>query len=235
MAELLDWFGLMAGALVVTLILSAVTAILSVLLATFIAIAAIFPNRVVRFCARSYVDIFRSIPLLVLLIFVYYVLGTWAKDVGLNSFWLAVIALTLNEAAYLSETYRGGLLAISQAQRDAGMSLGLPWHAIMRHIVIPQAVLPATPSTLNAVIGIVKDSSLASLITVGEVTLIANNIVYATFKPLQVYLALGVVYAAVVIPLTVVSHAIERRVPSAHDFLGELSQSGPMTIARKSP
>lgn len=210
MLEFLSWLAILWGGLVVTLELTAATAVLTVLLSAAVAIGGVHPWKLVRIVARGYADLFRSIPLLALLTFVYFGLGSFTAHLGLPALWLAVFALTLSESAYLSENYRAGLQAIPSTQWEDAKSLGLKWRQTVILIVLPQAIPPAIPTTLNAAIGIIKDSSLASIIAVSEVTLIATQLVSATFLPLQVYLTLGLMYLALIIPLTVLSSRVER-------------------------
>jgi His/Glu/Gln/Arg/opine family amino acid ABC transporter permease subunit len=211
MGVVLGWLAILAGGLVVTLELTFFAAIFTVVWSTLLAIGNISPQRPVRWLASLYCDLFRSIPLLALVIFMYYGLGGVTAGLGISDFWLMVAALTLSEAAYLAEIYRGGLLAIPQGQWEAAASLGLGWLASLRLVVLPQALPPAIPSTLNMVIAAIKDSSLASLIAVGEVTLVATTLVSETFEPMQVYFVLAVLYLALIVPIALLSHWLEAR------------------------
>jgi His/Glu/Gln/Arg/opine family amino acid ABC transporter permease subunit len=209
--ELLSWLAVLAGGLVVTITLTVSTSILTVALSTVLAVVAISPSRVGRVAVRCYVDLFRSIPLLALLIFADFGIGAVTERLGISTLWLAVAALTLNSAAYLSEIYRAGLLAVSPSQWEDATTLGLTWRQTTIFVVIPQAFPAAVPTTLNSVIGIIKLTSLASLMGVGEVTLVATTLVSSTFQPFQVYVVLGMLYLAMIIPLTLLSKRIERR------------------------
>ena len=168
------------------------------------------------YLARGYADVFRSIPLLALLIFIYYGLGPIAGQLNISAFWLAVLGLTLSKSSYLAEVYRSGLQAIPVEQREAAESLGLDWRQTLGLVVLPQALPPAVPGTVNLMIGTIKDSSLASLISVQEVTLTATILVSQTFLPLQVYLVLAVMYVALIAPLALAARLLERWL--AHRF-----------------
>jgi His/Glu/Gln/Arg/opine family amino acid ABC transporter permease subunit len=217
MNELLQWLAILGSGLLVTVELTLAATALTVVFSAGLALADISPWRSVRIPALFYADVFRSIPLLALLIFVYYGLGPLASKLGISAFWLAVAGLTISESAYLSEVYRGGLQAIPDGQWDAAASLGLGWFSAARLIVLPQALPPAVPSTMNMVIAILKDSSLASLIAVPEVTLTATVLVSETFRPLQVYAVLALLYLALVVPLTLLAHRVERLFRDAGD------------------
>ncbi len=206
---LANWLYIMAGGLIVTLQLVALSGLIAIVLGAVLATMFVSPIRWIRALAQLYVDIFRSIPLLALLFFLYYVLGRYTHSLGLTSFSLAVIALALNEAAYVAEVYRGGLRSVPGAQWEAGKSIGLGWWSVFMRIIVPQALPPAMPATLNMIIQLIKNSALASLIAVNEVSMIATILVSETFKPLEVFSVLAVLYLAIVVPLTLVSSRAE--------------------------
>jgi His/Glu/Gln/Arg/opine family amino acid ABC transporter permease subunit len=206
-----EWVGfLVSRGLVGTIQLAAIASVTTVLLAGALAIARISPVRALRIIARVDVDLFRSIPLLALLIFFFFGLGPLLAGFGVNAFWLAVAALTFTESAYLGEVYRGALESIPASQWEAARSLGMNWRRIVRLVVIPQAVLPAIPATVNLLIAVIKDSALASLIAVGELTLSATILTSLTFKPVEVYLVVGLIYLAVIVPLSLLANYSER-------------------------
>lgn len=207
---IIDWMGFLAKGLVVTLQMAFFTAGLSVLLAASVAVARISNSRLARGAARLYTDLLRSIPLLALLLFGYFGVGPVVAPLGINAFWIAVVVLTLSESAYLAEVYRAALEAVTPRQWEAATSIGMGWRQTVRHIVLPQAVLPSIPTTVNVLVAIIKDSSLASLIAVGEMTLMATILVSNTFQPLEVYLVLALMYLAVIIPLTTLAAYSER-------------------------
>ena len=217
MTEVISWLAILAGGLIVTIKLSAFTILFTVAFSTVLSICAISPWRPLRVLTGLYTDLFRSIPLLALLIFFYYGLGRFANELGISAFWLAVAGLTINESAYLGEIYRGTLLAIPQTQWEAAASLGLGWVSIVRLVILPQVLPSGIPSTLNMLIGIIKNSSLASLIAVSEVTLAATILVSQTFEPMQVYIVLAVLYLILILPISLLARLIERRVGTGLD------------------
>jgi polar amino acid transport system permease protein len=209
MSVFLSWIAILAAGLWVTVQLSFFAVLATVILSSVIAMASIMPWRPLRVAAQIYVDVVRSTPLLALLMFLYFALGPLVGRFGVSAFWLAVLGLTLSESSYLAEVYRGGLLAIPTAQWEAGESLGLRWGQVIRRVIVPQALPPGVPGTVNFMIATIKDSSLASLITVNEVTLVATSLVSATFKPFQVYLVLGLMYLALITPFALASRGLE--------------------------
>jgi His/Glu/Gln/Arg/opine family amino acid ABC transporter permease subunit len=209
MSELLGWLAILAGGLVVTIELSGATLIFAVLLAATLAVLSVSPWALLRTLSSVYVDVFRSIPILALAVSVYFGLGAQLHALGITPFGTAVGVLTLIEGAYLAELYRGSLQSIRQPQWDAASSIGLGWASTVRHVIMPQALPPAIPITLNMTIAIIKDSSLLSLIAVSEITLIANQLIAVTFQPIEVYTLVALMYLALILPLSQLSRGIE--------------------------
>lgn len=208
-AEWLDvlWIGLQT-----TLKLSLVTIICSIVVAAIFAWASISRRRALRWMARTLVDLLRCIPVLALLIVIYYGLGKYTAGWHIDPFWMAVIALTLGESAFLSEVFRAGFEAIPRSQWEAAESLGFGRSGALVHVIAPQAVLPAIPGVVNMSIFTFKDSSLASVIAVPEVTQTANQLVAETFQPLNVYLLLAGFYLAVILPFLILASLAERMI-----------------------
>jgi His/Glu/Gln/Arg/opine family amino acid ABC transporter permease subunit len=196
----------------VTIKLALVTIGATIVLSALLAAASISPWRPLRWIVRLYIDVFRCIPILALLIFVYYGLGKYIATWHLSPFWLAAFALTLGESAFLSEIFRAGLEAIPRSQWEAATSLGFRWRSALSLVIAPQTFLPSIPGIVNMSIFAFKDSSLASFVAVPEVTQTANQLVAETFKPLQVYLMLACLYLAVILPFTFAAGRIERTI-----------------------
>jgi His/Glu/Gln/Arg/opine family amino acid ABC transporter permease subunit len=206
------WLEILRVGFVVTIQLSAMTLIFSVVISALLALMSISPWRLVRAGASVYVDVFRSIPILALAISVYYGLGATLHSLGITPFGAAVFVLTAIESAYLAELYRGSLESVRRAQWDAASSLGLGWVQTVRQVILPQALPPAIPITLNMAIAIVKDSSLVSLIAVSEVTLVANQLIAETFQPVQIYLLVALLYVLLILPMSQISRRVEKLV-----------------------
>jgi polar amino acid transport system permease protein len=208
--DLIEWLRELSGGVVVTLELAITSTVLTILVAGLLALCRVSPFRPVRFLARAQTDVFRSVPLLALLLFLYYAVAPSLAGLGASAFWVGVIALTLSESAYLAEVYRAALESIAAQQWDAAASIGLGWWQTMRLVVLPQAVPAAIPGTVNITVGVVKDSSLTSLIAVPDVTLGATILVSNTFLPFQVYLVLAGIYFVMVVPLAYLARYSER-------------------------
>jgi His/Glu/Gln/Arg/opine family amino acid ABC transporter permease subunit len=215
MPEFVPWIPVLAEGFVVSLELSALTCLFAFTLAAIVAVFSVVHSWSVRFLARSYVELFRSIPILALLFFLYYGLGHVASRLGISAFWIAVAALSVIEAAYLSEIFRAALQSVTSAQWDAGASLGLSWASTLRLVILPQAVPSALPGATNMIITIIKDSSLASLVAVNELTLAAKNLIGINFEPIQVFAIMALFYLALIVLLSLASSRLERRVARA--------------------
>lgn len=155
--------------------------------------------------AYAYVYVFRSTPLLVQLFLIYYGSGQFRpflQDIGLWTFFrepyfCAILALTLNTGAYTSEIIRGGIQSVPWGQIEAGRAVGMSPLTLFKRIVFPIAIRQALPAYGNEIILMVKSSSLASTITILEITGIAKKIQAVTFTPIEVFLIAGAIYLTI--------------------------------------
>ncbi|WP_449281712.1 amino acid ABC transporter permease [Leucobacter sp.] len=205
-----QWLELMWGGLRFTFALSAISSVTTLLFGAVLALLAVAPSRWVRFAARSWIEVFRSIPLLAMMILFYFGMGPLVAKIGMNAFTIAVISLTLSMSSYVAEVFRGAVSGVSRKQWDAASSIGMSHSQTLRWIIIPQVLAPLVPPAVNIVIGVIKFSSLASLITVNELTLSATQAVSISFYPLYVYVLVGLFYAALILPLIYFSRWLER-------------------------
>ncbi|GAA5513990.1 L-cystine transport system permease protein YecS [Deinococcus carri] len=146
-----------------------------------------------RLLAGAYIEIFRGTPLLVQLFFLFFALPQ-LTGVSLPAFNTAVLGLSLFAGAYAAEIIRGSLNAVDRGQVDAARALGLTPLQTLRLVLIPQAARTAVPALGNQFIGLLKDSSLASVITVSELLLTTRGLVSITYQPVPLYLAVALIY-----------------------------------------
>lgn len=158
--------------------------------------------------ARIYLEIIRNTPLLVQLNVVYFIFGA---VFNLSGFWSAVVALSLFEAAYLSEIFRSGILAVDEGQWQAAWCLGLSTSGTFRHVILPQTAPMLLPPMCSLVISLVKDSSLASVIAVYELTRAARSLVSQTFLAFELWLTIAAIYLAVNLVMSQLGNFLERR------------------------
>ncbi|BDP43441.1 amino acid ABC transporter permease (plasmid) [Deinococcus aetherius] len=147
-----------------------------------------------RALAGVYIEIFRGTPLLVQLFFLFFALPQIVPQLRLSPFNTAVLGLSLFTGAYAAEIIRGSLNAVDRGQTEAARALGLKPLQVLRLVLVPQAARVAVPALGNQFIGLLKDSSLASVITVTELLLTTRGLVSVTYQPVPLYLAIGLIY-----------------------------------------
>ena len=178
--------------LLMTIPLTILSFALAMVVAVIVAIIQYAHIPALQQLSRVYIWIIRGTPLLVQLMVGYY--GLSALGVSANGFVVAVIVFAINEGAYCSETIRGSMEGVPQGQVEAGYCVGLSYLGIMRHIVLPQAFRTAFPALGNSLIGMIKDTSLASNITVTEMFLATRQIAGRTYQFLPLYLEVAFIY-----------------------------------------
>lgn len=192
-------------------VLSIVTWLLGTLLGFFVALAKQSRLRVLRGLASTYIWFFRSLPLLVLLIFVYN-LPQMIPSAGVllsEPVWAGLIALVLSETAYIAEIHRGGLLSIARGQHEAAHALGIRYFGRYRHIVVPQALRVALPALSNEFVTIVKLTSLVSVISLAEILLVGQRLYTRNFKVMETMVAVAAYYVLIVSVFNFLAHYIE--------------------------
>jgi len=195
--------------LIVTLELSILTIVFATLIGTLLGILMSRKNSAIRYPTMLLVDIIRSIPVIVLILLVYYLFPVF----GLNrvmAFWPAVTALIINNSAFLGDIIRGSIEGLPKGSIIAAKSLGMSKLTTLKRIILPEVYREIFPSVVFSYIDIIKITSLASIIAVNEVTHIGEWIISATFKPLEVYLVVTLMYIIVILPLTLISRRLEK-------------------------
>lgn len=192
---------LLAG-LPLTLQLTAASMGIGFLLALLLALAQLGNSRIVVWPIRAFVAVFRGTPLLVQIFLIYYGLGQfrpWLQSIGIwwlfrEPYWCAIVALSLNEAAYGSEILRGAIKAVPRGLVEAATASGMSKLLTLRLIILPLALRQAIPNYSNEIILMVKGTSLASIITLMEVTGIAQDLISQTYRAVEVFVAAGAIY-----------------------------------------
>lgn len=182
---------LLKGA-ILTLQIACGAMIIGLVLGTGIALGEQSKWVVARFLAKTYVTFFRGTPMLLQILFVFYVLPEFG--VCISSFWSVTLAMGLNSGAYISQVVRSGINAVSKGQVEAAHSLGLSSFKTLRFVVLPQAFQAALPTLGNEAVTLIKDSSLASIIGVMELSKEASIIRSRTYDPFSVLLASACIY-----------------------------------------
>ena len=173
------------------------------------AIGSLSTTRWVRWCAIGFVDLFRAIPPLVLLIFIY--AGLPFAGVRLSPFTAVVIGFFLNNSAYFAEIFRAGMLSVPMGQTEAARSSGLTQNQTLVWVTLPQAVRNVLPDLLSNVVEVVKLTSLASVVSLGEILHAAGLVRSLTYNASPLVLAAGI-YLLLLWPLIRVISRFERRI-----------------------
>lgn len=202
------WPFLLQGAMY-TVLFAAVSMVLGLILGFSVAVVRVTKVPVVSQIAAVYVSAFRGTPLLVQIFVLYY--GLPSVGIEFTPVTAGILALTLNVAAYISESMRGAILGIDKGQWEAGLSVGLTWGQTLWNIITPQALRLAVPSLSNSLISLIKDTSLISVITVTELMLATKEVIAETFQPLPLYLAAAGIYWLLSALFERVQKALENR------------------------
>lgn len=192
-----------------TVILTLTCGAASLLFGMFVALGRRSRFLPLRMLLNGYVQLVRSTPLLIQLVYIYYALPF--AGIRLGAFMSAFIGLTLNVSAYLSEVYRSGIEAVPRGQRDAAAALGMkPW-TIMARVVLPQAVRIVIPALGNYIVSLFKDTSLAAVITVQELLFKGEIIGARTYDYFTIYTMVFALYFIVGYPAIRVVIYLEKR------------------------
>ena len=175
-----------------TITYSGISLILASVIGLLVALARMSRLAPLRWLARGYVDFVRGTPALVQIFFIYF--GLPVVGINLSAPVAAVIALSINSGGYLAEIFRGGIMSVDRGQSEAARSLGMSGSEAMRRIILPQAVLRVVPAAAGEFTNLVKGTSLLSTISVMELTRVAQVIVGVTFRPIEAYIAIAVIY-----------------------------------------
>jgi len=200
---------LLKAMLVGTIPLTAVSFVLGLVLALVVALMRLSSVRVVSAVARVYISVIRGTPLLLQLFIVFY--GLPNAGIRFDPFPAAVIALTANVAGYAAETIRAAILAVPRGQWEAASTIGMSYVTTLRRVVLPQAVRTAIPPLSNTLISLVKDTSLASTILVGEILRKAQEIAAPTYQFFLLYGVAAVFYWVVCQLLSHLQNRLEVR------------------------
>lgn len=195
------------GALL-TLEISAISLLLSLPIGIIFGFGRISRNIGVRLIASTYVEIMRGVPLLVLLMFVYFGLGA---IFGLSSYWSAIVSLAVFEGAFLAEIFRSGIQSVPKGQMEAARSSGMSSFQAMRYIILPQAIRRTLPPAASQFIMLIKDSSLVSVIAGVDLTLKAKNLVSSSFRALEIWAFVAVIYFIMTFSLSLLIRYFEKR------------------------
>ena len=171
--------------LTTTIYISVISIIISMILGLIVAIPSLAKNKFLTYINIGYVEIVRAVPLLVLILWIYYGLPIMT-GISFSPFVSGIIALAISESAFQAEIFRAGINSIKKAQWEAGSSLGLNFFKRLRLVILPQAIKNILPAIGNQFVYVLKMSSLVSIIGIGDLTRKANELVVTTYRPLEI-------------------------------------------------
>lgn len=201
---------LIGQGLLITIYYTVITIAGGLIIGLIIGLLQLARNPILVWIGRVYVEFFRNIPLLVILLWAYYALPIFLA-VNITKGWAGFIALSCYVGAFYAEILRAGVQSIDVGQTDASVALGMSYKQRMRRIILPQAFRRMIPPLAGQSIIQMKNTTLLSIITVPDLLYQAGYISSFTYRPMEVYTAVGAIFLIILTPLTLLSRRLERR------------------------
>ena len=196
--------------LTTTIYISVVSIVISMFLGLVVAIPSLAKSKFLTYINIGYVEIVRAVPLLVLILWIYYGLPIMT-GISFSPFVSGIIALAISESAFQAEIFRAGINSIKKAQWEAGSSLGLNFFKRLRLVILPQAIKNILPAIGNQFVYVLKMSSLVSIIGIGDLTRKANELVVTTYRPLEIYTFLILEYLVLILIVSYFVRKLENK------------------------
>jgi polar amino acid transport system permease protein len=199
------------GGVGLTLYLAVVSLALSFIGGLILGLLSVSRNRLLRWGSMTVIQTIRGMPLLMVIFWMFFLLPAMLGG-GMTAAWTIIVALTLFTSAYMSEIVRAGITGIPKGQMEAAISTGLSHGQAMFHIILPQALRNMIPSFVNQFVSMIKDTSLAFIVGVTELTQIATQINNRTMLyPTEIFIFIAVIYFIICFAFTELSRWLERR------------------------
>ena len=199
-----------------TIALSLTAILISITVGLIIALPGLARSRASRSINRVYVELVRAVPILVLILWVYYGLPQIA-DISISVFWAGVLALAISDSAFQAEIFRAGIQSIDRGQHEAAHSISLNYWDKMRFVILPQAIKRILPALGNQLVYMLKMSSLVSVIGMQELTRRANELVVTEYRPLEIYTILVIEYLVLILFVSAAVRALEKRLNASDE------------------
>ncbi len=197
-----------------TVALSVTAILISIILGLLVALPGLASQQPARVVNRVYVELVRAVPILVLILWVYYGLPQVA-DISISVFWAGVLALAISDSAFQAEIFRAGIQSIDRGQHEAAHSISLSYVDKMRYVILPQAIKRILPALGNQLVYMLKMSSLVSVIGMEELTRRANELVVTEYRPLEIYTVLVLEYLVLILVVSAAVRWFEMRMGAA--------------------
>ena len=193
-----------------TILLSVTAIVISIVIGLLVALPGLSSNRLLKGFNRVYVELVRAVPILVMILWVYYGLPQ-LMGITITVFWAGVIALALSDSAFEAEIFRAGIQSIDKGQYEASHTVALGYTDTMRFVILPQAIKRILPALGNQLVYMLKMSSLVSVIGMQELTRKANELVVTEYRPLEIYTVLLLEYLVLILIVSAGVRWLERR------------------------
>lgn len=194
----------------ITLEVSIVGMAIALVFGLLLAMGRLSPLRITRTVANGITQVFRSIPLFVMLFWVYYGLSL-KFHVLFTEFQAGALALGITGGAYMAEVFRGGLMAVDPGQREAAMAMGISKSTTFFHVIFPQALRVVIPPSVNVYVGLLKGATIVSVIGVSDMIYVAQYVSLQTFTPFELYSVVGIIFVALTVSISGFAWMLERR------------------------
>ena len=208
--DTVEFFPILMSGVALTIIVTIGSLLLSTALGLVWALMRVSGIGVLTGFSGGLINVIRGIPIIVLLFYLYFVMPEFG--ITLSALQAAILGLGIAYSAYQAENFRAGIEAIDKGQREASLSLGLTPRQAMVDVIAPQAWRIALPPVGNYVVGLLKDTSIASIIAAPELMLRAKDLASMSFMPMQLYVLVGVIYFLMSFPLALAIRRLERRI-----------------------
>lgn len=210
MSELIQTYGsAFLDGFKVTILSSVLALLFSLIIGTLMAIFQLSHNKWIRGFAKAYVEFFRNIPLLIIVMFFYVVLPLYW--ISFDGFQAGTIGLTIYTSAFIAETVRSGIQTVPKGQMEAGLSSGFTYSETMRYIVLPQAFKIVIPPLGNQFINLVKNSSILAIVAGLDIMYQGDLIASETFNTFDTYIIVGLFYLIITLPLSYLMVYLEKK------------------------
>ena len=194
----------------ITIYISVISIILAMIIGLVVALPSLSNNKFLSYFNIAYVEIVRAIPLLVLILWIYYGLPIMT-GISFSPFVSGIIALTISESAFQAEIFRAGINSINKGQYEVANSLGMNFWKKMRLVILPQAIKVVLPALGNQFVYVLKMSSLVSIIGIADLTRKANELVVSTYRPLEIYTFLILEYLILILIVSYFVRKLEKK------------------------
>ncbi|HLR88577.1 MAG TPA: amino acid ABC transporter permease [Atopostipes sp.] len=204
-----QYWPLLLEGFVNTLIASLIALFSSLVIGTIMGMLQLTPNKFIRGLANIYVEFFRNIPLLIIVMFFYVVIPMYWLNI--SGFWAGTIGLTIYTSSFIADNVRAGILTVPNGQMEAGLSQGMKRNQVMRYVILPQAIRIVLPPLGNQFINLVKNSSILAMVAGLDLMYYGDFVAMETFNTFDTYILVGLIYLVITLPLTYFTRRLETK------------------------